>query len=56
LEVRLPRKAKPSKDGGAKLERLQPTKVVDQDRPAAETQNQENLVTQSYGSKVTKKV
>jgi hypothetical protein len=49
----LPIKAKPSKDGGAKSERLKPAKVSGQDRPTAERQNQGNLMTQSHGSTIT---
>jgi len=49
----LPTKAKPSKDGGAKSERLKPATVADQDRPTAERQNQGNLMAQSHGSKIT---
>jgi hypothetical protein len=47
----LPRKAKPSKDGGAKSERLKPTCLfAGQDRPTAERQTRGNPVTQSHGS------
>jgi hypothetical protein len=57
MAARLPIKAKPPKDGDAESERLKSASthvvlLIKTDRPS-ETQNQENLMTQSHGSKIT---